>query len=72
MLLISLLFPVCENMKSGDVKCPPSGKNGTIDCNSIGIQDINLRKSTCDVLKQHCQVISNSEFKPDINLFNFS
>lgn len=63
LLLLSLLYPSYESfrMSSGGIKCPPPGKGGVIDCNSIDIQDIKKRKLACDALKQHCDVIASSE-----------
>tara|TARA_Y100000389_G_C17264824_1_gene414892 strand:- start:306 stop:482 length:177 start_codon:yes stop_codon:yes gene_type:complete len=48
-------------MSSGQIKCPPPGKGGVIDCNSIIIKNAKTRKLACDVLKQHCEVIASSQ-----------
>ena len=60
-VLLLLLYPTYESMSSGGIKCPPPGKGGVIDCNSIDIQDTKKRKLACDTLKQHCDVIASSE-----------
>lgn len=67
-LLFCSLYPTCENMNSGEFECPPPGKGGIIDCNSIEIQDEQKRKMACDVLKQHCDVIAGSKLPDDIIL----
>ena len=51
-------------MEDGGIVCPPGGKSGVIECPHI--EDKKLRDYQCEAIKNHCQVIMDSEAEKNI------
>tara|TARA_B100000029_G_C17589904_1_gene962208 strand:+ start:2840 stop:3082 length:243 start_codon:yes stop_codon:yes gene_type:complete len=63
-LLLQMYKPILESMEDGGIVCPPVGKSGVIECPHI--EDKKLRDYQCEAIKNHCQVITDSEAEKNI------
>jgi hypothetical protein len=61
LLTVNRKIKVKESLSFAGISCPRPGKKGYIDCNSIEIENIEVREKTCDALRQHCKVIADNE-----------
>ena len=61
LLLLFTAKPIYESMTCGhDIECVA---DGLIDCDSLPIQDKNLREYNCEQLRECCGVVVNNRKK---------